>query len=67
MKILNLRKTILSLGIDEKWQQFLEYLQFKECPESFKINKITIHIETGNLILDNVNNNKTKKLRLRLH
>lgn len=47
MKTLYLKKNVLSLSIDEKGKQFLEYLQSDECHELFKRNKITIHIETG--------------------
>ena len=43
---------LLSLGIDKKGQEFLNYLQSKEYHELMKRNKITIHIDTGNLLFD---------------
>ena len=52
-------KTVLSLGIDEKWQEFLNYLQSEECHELMKKNKITIHADASNLFFDNRNTNES--------
>ena len=54
-----MKKKILSLGIDKKWQQFLEYLQSEKSLELFKKNKLTIHVETGSLFFDNINTNES--------
>ena len=49
------------LGIDKEGTKFifLENLLSKECPELFKINKTTIHIETGNILFNSVDSNES--------
>ena len=46
VKKFKFEKTVLSLGIDKKGEEFLNYLQSEKSHEPMKRNRITIHIDT---------------------
>ena len=44
---------VTSIGIDQDNREFLDYLPDEICENLMQRNKITIHVETGNIYYDN--------------
>ena len=46
-------------GLSDDMKKFLDYLESDEYYELFKSNRMSIHIETGNLIFDDANSGES--------
>ena len=48
-----------AFGLSPSNLEFLDFLQSDECKEIFLVNKLQIHIETGNIYYDNKDTNES--------
>ena len=48
-----------AFGLSLSNLEFLDFLQSDECKEIFLVNKLQIHIETGNIYCDNQDTNES--------
>ena len=46
-------------GLSDDMEKFLDYLESDEYYELFKSNRMSIHIETGNIIFDDANSGES--------
>ena len=59
VKIVILKKKVISLGVSENSRDFLNFLMSATCAQIMQHNKSKIHIETGNIYFDNYNTNES--------